>query len=244
MKYVKSFIAILFLFALSVNVFSQTVDEVIDSHIKAMGGLDKINAVKTVRFTGTFSGMGADIPVTITIKKQDMIKMDMNFQGMSFIQAYDGTTGWSINPFSGKKDAEKMPAEEVKDMKENAEWEGQLINYKDKGFNVELIGKEDMEGSEAYKIKLTDKDADVTYYFLDATTYLIIKQSAKRKFKEKEITQEQYPGNYQAVEGIMFPMSIEIKTAGQDQSQKGTFTKVELNVDVDDAIFKMPEGTK
>jgi outer membrane lipoprotein-sorting protein len=244
MKYVKSFIAILFLFTLSVNVFSQTVDEVINNHVKAMGGLDKINAVKTVRFTGTFSGMGADIPVTITIKKQDMIKMDMSFQGMSFIQAYDGTTGWSINPFSGKKDAEKMPAEEVKDMKENAEWEGQLINYKDKGFKVELIGKEDMEGSEAYKIKLTDKDSDVTYYFLDATTYLVIKQSAKRKFKEKEITQEQYPGNYQAVEGIMFPMSVEIKTAGQDQSQKGTFTKVELNVDVDDAIFKMPEGTK
>ncbi len=244
MKYVKSFIAVLFLFALSSNVFSQSVDDVIDSHVKAMGGLDKINAVKTVKYTGTFSGMGADIPVTITIKRQDKIKMDMNFQGMSLIQAYDGTTGWSINPFNGKKDAEKMPAEEVKDMKENAEWEGQLINYKDKGYKVELIGKEDMEGSEAYKIKLTDKDGDVTYYFLDATSYLVIKQSAKRKFKEKEITQEEYPGNYQAVEGIMFPMSMEIKTSGQDQSQKGTFTKVELNVDVDDAIFKMPEPGK
>ncbi len=242
MKYVKLLSALLFLFIFSHNIFSQTVDEVIDKHVAALGGLDKINSVKSIRFTGKFSGMGADIPVTVSIKKKDKIKMEMQFQGMSMIQAYDGTTGWQINPFSGKKDAEKMPAEQVKEMKENAEWEGQLVNYKEKGYKAELMGKEDVEGSDTYKIKLNDKDGDVTYYYLDAASYLVIKQTAKRKFKEKEITQEVYQGNYQAVEGIMIPMSIEIKTVGSDQSQKGTFDKVELNVDIDDAFFAMPKN--
>jgi outer membrane lipoprotein-sorting protein len=240
MKYAKSLLALLLIFAFSQNIFSQTVDEIINKHVAALGGLDKINSVKTIRYTGMFSGMGADIPVTITIKAKDKIKMDMQFQGMSLIQAYDGITGWSINPFSGKKDAEKMPAEEVKEMKENAEWEGQLVNYKEKGYKVELMDKEDVEGSDTYKIKLTDKDGDVTYYFLDAATYLPIKQTSKRKFKEKEITQEIYQGNYQSVDGIMLAMSIEIKTVGSDQTQKGTFEKVELNVDVDDSFFTMP----
>lgn len=244
MKYVKLLLVILFALSLSVNCFSQTVDEVINKHTDAMGGLDKIMAVKTVKFTGMFSGMGADIPVTMVIKRKDKIKMDMSFQGMSMTQCYDGSMGWQVNPFSGKKDAEKMTAEETKEMKENAEIEGQLINYKEKGYKVELMGKEDMEGTDTYKIKLTDKDADVTTYFLDASSYLIIKQTSKRKFKEKEITQDIFPGNYQAVEGVMFPMSVEIKSGGGNDSQKGTWSKVELNADVDDSIFKMPEGSK
>ena len=241
MKYVKSLLALLFLLGLSANIHAQTVDDVINKHVAALGGLDNISKIKSVRFSGLFSGMGADVPVTLTIKGKDKIKMDMSFQGMNMTQAYDGTTGWSINPFNGKKDAEKMPADQVKEMKENAEWEGQLVNYKDKGYKAELMGKEDMEGSEAYKIKLTDKDNDITYYYVDATSYFVIKQSSKRKFKEKEVTQDVYLSNYQVVEGVQFPMSMEIKSPGSDQSQKGTFSKVEVNFDVEDAFFKMPE---
>ena len=244
MKYVKSLLVIFFTLALSANIFSQTVDDIINKHVDAMGGLDKIMAIKTVKYTGTFSGMGADIPVTIVIKRNDKVRMDMSFQGMSMTQAYDGSTGWQINPFSGKKAAEKMTAEETKDMKEEAEFEGQLVNWKDKGYKVELLGKEDMEGTDSYKIKLTDKDNDVTTYYLDASSYLIIKESTKRKFKEKEITQDMYPGNYQPVEGVMFAMSVEIKSGGGGDSQKGTWSKVELNTDVDDTLFKMPDDSK
>jgi len=168
----------------------------------------------------------------------------MSFQGMSMTQAYDGSTGWQINPFSGKKAAEKMTSEETKDMKEEAEFEGQLVNWKDKGYKVELLGKEDMEGTDSYKIKLTDKDNDVTTYWLDASSYLVIKESTKRKFKEKEITQDMYPGNYQPVEGVMFAMSVEIKSGSGNDSQKGTWSKVELNTDVDDTLFKMPDDSK
>jgi hypothetical protein len=240
MKYIKSLLAILFLFALTASTFSQTVDDVINKNIEALGGLDKIMAIKTVKFTGTFLVMGADLPVTMTIKRQDKIKLDISFQGMAMVQCYDGAMGWSINPFSGKKDAEKMTAEQTKEMIDYAEFEGQLVNYKDKGSKVELMGKEDMQGTDTYKIKLTGKDSGVTTYYLDASNYLVIKESMKQKVKEKEITHDVYSGNYQAVEGVMFPMSIEIMSTGMNDSQKGTWTKVELNIDVDDSIFKMP----
>jgi hypothetical protein len=162
MRHLKSLLAILFLFAFSFSANSQTVDEVINKHIAAMGGLDKVMGIKTLKVTGTFSGMGAEIPVSMTIKRDHKFRMDLSFQGMTMVQACDGTTGWSINPFSGKKDAEKMTAEELKEAIENSEFEGKLFNYKEKGSKVELMGKEDMEGSEAYKIKVTTKDGDVS----------------------------------------------------------------------------------
>jgi len=248
MRSFKIFIAILFTTAMFTNIYGQTVDEIIDKHIKALGGMDNINAIKTVKMTGKFGGGGFDAPVTFYIKRPDEARMEISFQGQDMIRASNGTDGWTISPFSGKKDAEKMPAEELKEMKQQAEIEGQLVNYKTKGSKVELSGKEDMEGSEVYKIKLTDKDGDVTYYYLDAspgaTQYMILKEASKRKIKEKEISSETYYGGYQAVQGVMFPMSMEFKQPGSTDSQKGTIDKIEVNIPIDEAIFKMPEPKK
>jgi outer membrane lipoprotein-sorting protein len=169
--------------------------------------------------------------------------MEMTIQGMTMKQGYDGTTAWAINPFQGNKNAEKMPKEQEKYMKEQSEIEGQLVNYKEKGSTVELLGKEDMEGSEAYKIKLTDKDGDVTTYYLDASSYLVLKQESKKKIKEKEITSTVTMGDYKSVDGIMIPHSVEIKSNNEQMgTQNVTIEKVEMNVPVEDDIFKMPES--
>ena len=248
MKSFKIFIAILFTAVLFGTSYAQTVDEVIDNHIKALGGMDNLNAVKTLKMTGKFSGGGFEAPVTMYIKRPDEARMEISFQGQDMIRATNGTDGWTVSPFNGKKDAEKMPSEELKEMKEQAEIEGKLVNYKSKGSKAELMGKEDMEGTDVYKIKLTDKDGDITYYYLDATSgptqYLILKDASKRKIKEKEISSETYYGSYQAVNGVMFPMSMEFKSPGSTDSQKGVMDKIEVNVPIDDAIFKMPEPKK
>ena len=241
MKKLSVFIVFLLFTGISANLSAQTADEVINKHIDALGGLDKLSSIKTMIISGTFGGGGMEFPVTISYKRDYKIRMDISFQGNSQISAFDGTTAWQINPWQGKKDPEKMPAEGIKSMKEMADFEGQLVNYKQKELTVELMGKEDMEGSEVYKIKVTDKDNDVTYYFLDTQSYLILKQSSKRKIKEKEIEQEAFYGNYQPFGGVMMAMSMEIKTKGEDQSQKGTMKTVEINPAVDDSIFVMPE---
>ena len=244
MKKSGFFLTLLLLLFVVSGVNSQTVDEVIENHIKAIGGLDKLMALKSVKFTGKFSGGGFEVPVTYIIKRKDMVRMDITFQGNAQITAFDGTTAWQINPWTGKKDAEKLPKESEKELKKQADIEGALVNYKDKGYKAELLGKEDMEGTEVFKIKLTDKDDDVTNYYLDTQSYLILKETAKRKIKEKEINSETLYGNYQTFEGITFPMSMEIKEAGSDQTQKGVLDKVEMNVEVEDSYFKMPETGK
>lgn len=222
------------------NIFSQSVDDVINSHIKALGGLDKLSAIKSIKYTGKFSGGGFEVPVIYIIKRPDKVRMDITFQGNSQIQAYDGTMGWGINPFQGKKDPEKMTKEREKEMREQTDIDGPMVNYKDKGNKVELMGKEDMEGSEVYKIKLTDKDGDITYYYLDAGSYLILKETKKRKIGEKEINSETIFGNYQPTDGVMFAMAVEFREVGQTEGQKGVIEKIETNIEVEDSYFKMP----
>jgi outer membrane lipoprotein-sorting protein len=234
-----SVFALFILFFVS-NIFSQNVDDVINSHIKALGGLDKLSAIKSIKYTGKFSGGGFEVPVIYIIKRPDKVRMDITFQGNSQIQAYDGTMGWSVNPFQGKKDPEKMTKEREKEMREQTDIDGPMVNYKDKGNKVELMGKEDMEGSEVYKIKLTDKDGDVTYYYLDAGSYLILKETKKRKIGEKEINSETIFGNYQATDGVMFAMAVEFREVGQTEGQKGVIEKIETNIEVEDSYFKMP----
>jgi len=128
-------------------------------------------------------------------------------------------------------------------MKEQAQFEGKLVNYKEKGSTVELLGKDDLEGTEIYKIRLTDKDSAISTYYIDAKSYLVLKQDDKRKVKEKEINMETTLGDYKAEDGYIMPHSIETKSdAGMMGSQKVTIDKVEFNVPVDDSIFTMPES--
>jgi hypothetical protein len=242
MKKICVFSVVFFMFLFISKSYTQTVDEVIDSHVKAIGGLEKLNAIKSVKYTGKFSGGGFEVPVTYIIVRPDKVRMDITFQGNSQIQAYDGTMGWFTNPFQGKKDPEKMTKEREKEMRKQADIDGALVNYKEKGSKAELMGKEDMEGSEVYKIKLTDKDNDVTYFYLDAGSYLILKETSKRKVGEKEVNSETLYGNYQPIDGVMFAMAIEFREVGSTDGQKGTIDKIETNVVIEDSYFKMPEA--
>lgn len=222
--------------------FSQTVDEVIDNHAKAMGGADKLLSLRSIKYHGKISDNGVDVPTVMRVKREGKARVDMTYQGMDMIRASNGIIGWFLDPFQGKKEAEKMPSEQIKQLKKNAEIEGSLINYKQKGYKVELYGLDDFEGSEVYKIKLTDKDGDVTYYYIDASSNLILKQTSKRKVGEKEISNETIYGNYQKIDGIMIPMSIEFKEIGSNNIQITTVEKIELNADIDDEIFEMPDA--
>jgi len=245
MKLTKSLFTIFLISGLISISNSQTVDDIINSYITAIGGMDKINSIQTVIVAAKFSGMGVDIPVMETVKRPDKVRQEMTFQGQQMTRAYDGTVAWGTNPFSGSKDPEKMNAEETKDMKERADFVEPIVNYKDKGSTVELLGKEDMDGTDVYKIKLTDKDGDITTFYFDAKSYLLIKAAGKRKMKEKEINFETVYGDYKSEDGYLMPHSFEVKSGGDTGGgQKILIDKVEFNTPVDDSIFTMPETEK
>lgn len=226
----------------SLSVAAQTVDEIIAKSITARGGADKLKAVQSMRVTGRIAvGQGIEAPFTLELKRTNKMRLEFTVQGLTAVQAYDGRMGWQIAPFQGKKDPEPLGGEELKLTEEQADMDGPLVDYKAKGHKVELIGKEKVEGTDAYKLKITLKNGDVRFQYLDADAFLEIKGESKRMIRGSETEIEQSVGDYKDVGGgIMFPYALESSAKGSPQRQKIIVEKVELNPAIDDARFGMP----
>jgi len=229
------------LFAMSSFAADLTVDEILAKNAEARGGMEKLRAVKSLRFSGKMAMMGMEAPITYSQARPDKMRMDFTLQGMTVIQAYDGSTGWMVMPFMGKKDPEAMTGDMLKDVKEQADIDGPFVDYAKKGHKVELLGKADVEGTPTYKVRLLTKDGtDATAYF-DTETFLQVKTEAKRKMQGQEIESQTTFGNYQEVEGLLLPFSIEMSSkAAPTQKQSITIEKAEINPAIDDVTFKMP----
>lgn len=230
-------LSVAFLFCVQAS--AQSVDDIIKKNIDAHGGLEKLKAVKTMKASGKITPQGLEIPITLQQKRPGMVRMDVTFQGKSMVQAYDGSTAWKIDPFQGNPDPEKVAGDDLKDLEEQSDLDGPLVDYKTKGHTVELLGKEDMEGTPVYKLKLTLKGGDVRNIYIDAENYLELKVTSKRKTPGGEVDVDQYLGNYKLVNGLMFAFSIDTKVNGQSVNTI-TIDKIETNVPVEDSVFKMP----
>ena len=225
----------------SVTLHAQTVDEILDKNAAAKGGWEKLRALKSVRMSGKMQMAGMEAPFVMVKSRPEQVRMEFTIQGMTGIQAYDGSTGWMVMPFMGKKDPEQMSGDMLKDLKDQADFDGPTVDYAKKGNKVELLGKEEIEGTPAYKLKLTTKAGDETIIFVDADSFLEIKMQAKRKIQGQEIEAETNLGNYQEFGGLLFPMSIEMKPKGAPAGQTITIEKVELNPTVAGEYFAMPK---
>jgi len=239
------FFALAFLFLFSYKGFSQTADEVIENYINATGGLDVITAVQSYEIKGNMKMGSMDIPFTIYLKRPMKALLEVIYQGMTMKQAYDGTIAWTINPFAGSEDPEKMDEGQTKRMQSMADMDGALVNYNEKGSTVELIGKEDFEGTEVYNIKLIDKDGDQINYYIDAESYMILKEASKTKIEEKEVKAETLFSDYRDINGIMLPFAMEVESdANPMGTQNIVMDEMKQNVEIDDNIFVMPEKTE
>lgn len=230
-------------FLFSIYASAQTADEIIKKNIDAKGGLSKLKSIKTIRLTGLFSmpPMGIeDATITVVAKRPNLIRMDIEVMGMVVVRAFDGETAWQIMPTQmGDMETGEMPEDDAKEMKRESDFDGYLIDYKKKGHKVELIGKEDMEGTEVYNLKVTLKDGYVVNFYFDTNNFLELKSKAKTSFQGQDMEGETFYSDYKEVAGILFSHSIEMKLDGQT-SQQVIFEKIELNVDVEDDYFKMP----
>lgn len=224
---------------------AQTVDEIIAKNVDARGGLDKLKSVKTMRMSGKMTvGPGIEAPISMEMKRPNNVRMEITFQGNTGVQAYDGKDGWAISPFSGKKEPEPMSADDLKEAEEQADMDGPLVDYKAKGHAVELVGKEKVEGSEVYKIKVALKNGDTRYLYIDADSFLEIKSESKRTVRGSEVELETTIGDYKEVGGLLVPHSFQSGAKGRPEKQNITVDKVELNPALDDTRFKMPASPK
>ena len=236
-----------FLLAASTLVFAslapaQTVEEVLAKNFEAKGGLGKIRAVQSMRITAKMTiGPGMEAPAMIEQKRGDKVRLDITFQGMTLTpMVLNGSTGWKLMPIQGNPNPESLSPEEMKDAVEQADMDGFLVDYKTKGHTVESLGKEKMEGTDAYKLKVTLKSGDVRTVYIDTDSNLEIKIESKNTRRGAEVEGDTILGDYKEVDGLVIPHSIDSGQKGAPGRQVITITKVEINPKLDDARFVMP----
>jgi len=219
---------------------AQSVDEVIAKNIQARGGLEKLKSVKSIRTSGKLTQGGFHADFRQEGKRGEKVREEFIVQGMAQIQAYDGKTGWQISPFGGRKDAELLSQDDLKSLAVDADIDGPLVEYKEKGHKAELVGHDSMEGTDCFKIKLSMKNGDVRYYYLDADSYLELKVEIQTTIRGALQESELYYGDYEQVNGIYYPLSVEQGQKGSTSRTEISIVKVEQNVALDDSLFTMP----
>ena len=219
-----------------------TLDELVAKNIEAKGGADALRALQSLKLTGKLVIREGQVQLLHTeIKKRpDQVRTDETLQGMTAVEAYDGKESWRISPFQGRKDPEKMSADDTKPLMEEAEMDGPLVDWKAKGSTLEYLGREDVDGTSAYKIKVVRKNGDVNFVYLDPDHFLEIRILTQRIRHGAQEETETDVGDYEKIGGVFIPFSIEEGRKGDPDKQKVVIEKAEANVPVDDAIFKFP----
>jgi outer membrane lipoprotein-sorting protein len=221
---------------------AQSVDEIIAKNIQAHGGLEKIKSVSTLRATGQFQQGSFRAVFVQDNKRANKVREDIVVQGMTLVNAYDGKTGWRISPFEGRKDPDLLSTDDTKQLVEDADIDGQLVDYKNKDHRAELIGHDSVEGTDCYKIKLTLSSRDVRYYYIDTDSFLELKIETERNIRGTVHYDETYFGDYEQVNGLYYPLATESGTKGDPNRVKFTVNKIEINVPMPDSLFTMPTG--
>jgi hypothetical protein len=235
--------AVTLLFALPLALHAQTADDVINAYIKARGGLAKLKAVQTERVTGVITfAPGVEGPFIVERKRPLKMHMEIIVNGQSLIRVYDGkTSGWIYNPFAPNAAVAPMSPEDISGIAEEADFEGPFVDYKAKGNQIEYVGKEQIDGKIVQKLKLTAKQGDISYFYFDASTGLIMKWQGIRKVGDKELPWETYFRDFREVDGLKYPFLVESAAVDSDQIQKIAATKIETNIPINDSQFAKPK---
>jgi hypothetical protein len=219
-----------------------SVDELVSKNIEAKGGAAAINALKSLKVTGKVVVNEGKLQLAYisTKKRPGKVRAEATLQGMTLVQAYDGKDGWKISPFQGRKDPEKMSVDDCKSMIEDAEIGGPLVDWKEKGSTVSYLGTEDVDGTQAHKLKVVRKNGDVNFVYLDPEHFLDIRIISQRLEQGAQIEVETDLGDYEKIGGIFIPFSIEAGPKNSADKQKIVLDKGEANVPVQDAVFDFP----
>jgi hypothetical protein len=211
---------------------AQTVDEVVNKHIAALGGKENLNKIQNVVMEGSLTIQGTEIGLTITQVSNKLNRQDITAMGMHGFDMMSNTEGWQYMPFQGMQKPEPKTADEVKKSQSDLDIAGPLVDYASKGHKVELMGKEDVEGTECYKLKITLAGGKEVTYFIDPASSMIIRTKETRKMNGQDAEMQTDLSDYKDVEGVKMPFSI--------TQQFGTvlITSIKVNQTIPDSVFK------
>jgi outer membrane lipoprotein-sorting protein len=235
----RFFLLVTFLSVLSVPqiTHAQVLDEILHRHFEAVGQRELLKK-KTYISEATIEQMGMEIPMSMKVKRPDKFRMEMEMQGQKMVQAFDGEKGWMIAPWMSQEPRE-LKGNELNQIKEQANLDGDLFNYTKKGKQASLLGKVNTEGKSMYNVELNNMDGSVKNYFIDAEDFLIKKVIMKIKTQDETIEMQQNISEYKNINGVMMPSKIESKSP--TGTAKITFNKISFNEEIEESEFKMPE---
>jgi hypothetical protein len=226
---------------LSISLLSaQTAEELVRRNLEAKGGLEKIKAIKSLRMSGKLQQGSFTADLAQDAAAPNLLRQHFTVQGMTEVQAYDGKSGWKISPFEGRKDPELVGEDELRSLMEAADFYGPLVDYQAHGNKIEYLGHDTIDGDDVYRLKITLKNGDLYYYYLDPETFLEVRtervQFIRGAVRESVIES----GSYKLVGGVYFPFTLEAGSKQNPGASKITFDKIEANVALDPGEFKMP----
>ena len=225
----------------NIAVSAQNAEELVAKNTQAKGGIEKIKAIKSLRMVGKLQQESFTAQIGEEARAPSALRQTLTVEGMTAIQAYDGSTGWQISPFQGRKDPELLGEDDLRELVEEADFYGPLIDAREKGNTIEFLGHDTVDGDDAYRLKVTLKNGDIIYYYLDPDTFLEIR-TEKQQFIRGSVRETVIDlGSYKQVAGVYFPFSVE-SGPRQNPAEKAKviYTKIEANVPLSDAEFKMP----
>lgn len=234
------------LLLMATSAHALTADDLVAKNVDARGGLDKIHAIKSIKLDGKLRVGGQfELALTQYKKAPDSVRTEATLQGLTQIQAWDGKSAWQISPFEGRRDPEAMSGDDAKSLSDDAPIGGPLVDWKGQGNSLEYLGTEDIDGTQAHKLKVTLKNGDVEYVYLDPDHYLEIRTIADQVVRDTHVETVTDYGDYEQVDGVYFPFSISSSTkeAGPFAKQQVTIEKAVANVPMDDTLFAFPHAT-
>jgi hypothetical protein len=230
------------MFSAGTPAVAQTADALVAQNLAARGGAAAFDAIEAVKFDGTVI-----FPGDFQLKYEEVrtkagdVRVDMALQGLTLVQGWDGKSGWRINPFEGRKDAERMSDDEARSLADTGSIRGPLQRAAAQGSTVTYLGREDFDGTNTYKLKVAEKDGDEFVYLLDPDTMLEVKMVETRKIRGAPQVFEYEFGDYEKVAGVYFPMSVESWTPGQDNNRQRTVIAAgAANVPAPASLFAQP----
>jgi outer membrane lipoprotein-sorting protein len=220
---------------------AQTLDEILARHAEALGGIESLRAIRSVRMSGRVTaGGGREALVAREVQRPDRVRTEFTYQGVTGVYAFDGERGWKVSPFDGSLAPEPMPDEEARQTADQADIEGPLVDWQAKGHRVSLSGKESLDGREAYKLEITLRNGRELYQYVDAESFLLVRTDTTRFVLGHPVAIETSFDDYREVGGVRFPHLIETSAVGRPQHLRIVVEEVEVNPTLDDARFEMP----
>jgi outer membrane lipoprotein-sorting protein len=217
-----------------------TVDAVVARNLQAKGGEAKLKAIQSMRMTGRVSIQGMELPMTITAKRPNLMRQEMQIQDKRIVTAFDGQKAWMINPMTGSESAVELTGSQADMAKDQADFDGALVDWKAKGHTIELVGTEEVGAVKAQKVKVTKKNGQVQYFFLSPDTGLEIKTTTEVLQGGTTMTIETELSDYRSIDGIMLPHALKTSINGTPTASIAV-DKIELNAPLDETLFVLPK---